>query len=55
MRQAPRLNTFNIDSKVVVDGVYGVVTATAIEVFQRKQGLTADGIVGPQTWDKLFS
>jgi N-acetylmuramoyl-L-alanine amidase len=41
--------------KVVVDGVYGVVTATAIEVFQRKQGLTADGIVGPQTWDKLFS
>lgn len=41
--------------KVEVDGVYGVVTATAIEVFQRKQGLTADGVVGPQTWDKLFS
>ena len=41
--------------KVEVDGVYGLVTATAIEVFQRKQGLTADGIVGPQTWDKLFA
>lgn len=41
--------------KVVVDGVYGVVTATAVQVFQRQQGLTADGIVGPQTWDKLFS
>jgi N-acetylmuramoyl-L-alanine amidase len=40
--------------KVEVDGVYGVVTATAIEVFQKQQGLTADGIVGPQTWDKLF-
>ncbi|AFZ17802.1 N-acetylmuramoyl-L-alanine amidase [Allocoleopsis franciscana] len=41
--------------KVVVDGVYGVVTATAVQVFQRQEGLTADGIVGPKTWDKLFS
>lgn len=41
--------------KVVVDGVYGIVSATAVQVFQRQQGLTADGIVGPQTWDKLFS
>jgi N-acetylmuramoyl-L-alanine amidase len=41
--------------KVVVDGIYGSLTATAIEVFQQKQGLTADGIVGPQTWDKLLA
>lgn len=41
--------------KVVVDGIYGSLTATAVEVFQQKQGLTADGIVGAQTWDKLLA
>ncbi|GAB4173536.1 MAG: N-acetylmuramoyl-L-alanine amidase [Coleofasciculaceae cyanobacterium] len=41
--------------KVVVDGIYGSLTASAVEVWQQKQGLTADGIVGPQTWNKLLA
>lgn len=37
-----------------VDGIYGVgVTANAVKEFQRKNGLTADGIVGPATLSKI--
>ena len=32
-----------------VDGIYGAQTAKAVEYFQRKNGLTADGSVGPAT------
>ena len=32
-----------------VDGIYGAQTSKAVEYFQRKNGLTADGIVGPAT------
>jgi N-acetylmuramoyl-L-alanine amidase len=32
-----------------VDGIYGSKTEAAVRYFQRKNGLTADGIAGPQT------
>ena len=32
-----------------VDGIFGSRTAEAVKYFQRKNGLTADGIVGPAT------
>ena len=32
-----------------VDGIYGSQTVAAVKYFQRKNGLTADGIVGTQT------
>lgn len=32
-----------------VDGIYGTVTKNAVIYFQRKNGLTADGIAGPAT------
>lgn len=38
---------------LTVDGVFGAKTTTAVKDFQSKNGLTADGIVGPKTWDKL--
>jgi N-acetylmuramoyl-L-alanine amidase len=37
-----------------VDGIYGESTAIAVTQFQRSAGLTADGIVGPATWQRLF-
>lgn len=40
--------------QVSVDGVFGEKTKEAIMIFQRWQGLIADGIVGPLTWDKLY-
>ena len=36
-----------------VDGIYGWRTANAVKEFQRKNGLTADGIAGPATLSKI--
>jgi peptidoglycan hydrolase-like protein with peptidoglycan-binding domain len=36
-----------------IDGIFGPVTKTAVEEFQRQSKITADGIVGPVTWGKL--
>ncbi len=36
-----------------VDGEFGPVTETAIRDFQKKNGLTVDGVVGPITWATL--
>lgn len=35
------------------DGIYGPVTKTAVESFQRRKGLIVDGICGPKTWAAL--
>ena len=40
--------------EVSVDGIFGEKTKEAIMIFQRWQGLIADGIVGPLTRDKLY-
>ncbi|MCA3011292.1 MAG: peptidoglycan-binding protein [Myxococcaceae bacterium] len=36
-----------------VDGDFGPRTLAAVRAYQRRFGLTLDGIVGPQTWGKL--
>lgn len=38
----------------IPDGVYGTQTETAIKQYQASQGLTADGIVGAQTYLSLM-
>lgn len=37
-----------------VDGVYGQSTASAVSQFQQAAGLSADGVTGPATWNRLF-
>ena len=38
---------------VTVDGSYGAATVSAVTTFQSLFGLTADGVVGRSTWNKL--
>ena len=38
----------------IPDGVYGTQTETAIKQYQASQGLTADGIVGADTYRSLM-
>ncbi len=38
---------------VVVDGDFGTVTDTAVKAFQKKCGLTQDGVIGAETWRRL--
>jgi g-D-glutamyl-meso-diaminopimelate peptidase len=37
----------------IVDGIFGTQTRSSVIAFQRSNGLTADGIVGPATWAAL--
>ena len=39
---------------IVVDGSFGPNTLNAVTAFQTANGLTADGIVGPKTWQTLL-
>ena len=52
---------YNIQSKLSawgyysgsLDGIYGSKTVAAVKSFQRKNGLTADGVAGPATLSKM--
>jgi len=38
-----------------IDGKYGSGTTAAVKAFQKKNGLTQDGIAGPKTQEKLYA
>ena len=64
MRQGARGNiTKLLQEKLVsfgyntngVDGIFGMGTKAAVIAFQKSKGLSADGIVGQNTWRKLLN
>lgn len=44
---------YNYSSSLANDGIFGANTETAIESWQAANGLTADGVVGRNTWNKM--
>ena len=40
---------------IVIDGVFGPTTLTAVKKFQRQAHIPVDGVVGGKTWDSLFA
>ena len=48
-----RLNV--LGARLTADGKFGSATETAVKVFQAANGLTADGIIGRSTWNRLYS
>ena len=49
-----RLTLLNYFSETI-DGRFGTQTAAAVAAFQQNNGLTADGVAGPKTLQKLYS
>ena len=41
------------DLKGAIDGQFGSQTKTAVQAFQKRSGLVADGVVGDRTWFAL--
>ena len=40
---------------LAVDGRYGAATASVVRAFQRRYGLTVDGVVGRETWNAIYN
>jgi len=49
-----RLNAWNVQPRVAVNGDFSIAAKIAVEEFQAVEGLTADGIVGAATWADLL-
>ncbi|MCL2619498.1 MAG: N-acetylmuramoyl-L-alanine amidase [Defluviitaleaceae bacterium] len=50
-----RLNELGATPRLATDGAFGPLTEAAVMTFQRANGLMADGVVGPNTWNALFT
>ena len=40
--------------KLAVDGIFGPGSQSCVRAFQKKTGITVDGIVGPHAWGQLL-
>ena len=47
------LNNHGANPKLTVDGGFGQLTESAVITFQKSRGITADGMIGDETWKQL--
>lgn len=56
-RDVQRVQTIFVMMKTLgfdqIDGIFGTVTRNAVVAFQQGEGLTADGVVGDSTWQRM--
>ena len=50
--QGKAVAVWQIIVSAIPDGTFGKETVQATKIFQKENGLTQDGIVGPKTWKK---
>jgi peptidoglycan hydrolase-like protein with peptidoglycan-binding domain len=55
IRVQTRLQELGLYGYSRITGYYGSITEDAVKSFQKSYGLEPDGVVGPQTMEKLFS
>lgn len=53
VKRLQRSLTAALGSTVGIDGSFGQATATAVRSYQASRSLTADGVVGANTWTAL--
>jgi peptidoglycan hydrolase-like protein with peptidoglycan-binding domain len=49
------VKTLQRELQLAADGIFGPITQAEVEEYQQIHGLSVDGIVGPKTWQKLFT
>lgn len=42
-----------INQPIDIDGAFGAITESAAKIFQQNNDRTADGVIGPATWQRL--
>lgn len=48
-------NYYNSVRPIAIDGIFGADTKNAVTDFQKRFNLSADGIIGPATWNSLYN